>query len=380
MENQAVAAREALKDFMVSQGLELVWLSFYRTAASVRHGGNSQLQTWLRSLVTPEKKRERGLFFKLLGRAISFEQSGISGIGVTLAWQIATLFEQTDCCSGQARYEWLAEMYALTGPERKCFPGLEEVLFFLTGEKRARFEKMVGEKVSHHQRQFVLEWLRRIGLGLMLFSWALYAIFDFSGSLPAFWLLIGGIALIGIWEVISLTRDYPLWQQIAFAVGWSLLIDAVIGLRLMQPLVLILAIFVGAGYDVVAMAFGRVFDPNHTRPIFPQLSDRKTIIGTLAGFLGSWLCGLSWQMGWLPNWSLGWTLLAIIPGSLFAFVGDLIPSTIKKELGIRHSGERLPRWAQVFGSHGGALDRCLSVLCTAGWVAGVAFLRHFFNP
>lgn len=231
------------------------------------------------------------------------------------------------------------------------------------------------EEGRPRQQRLLWHWCRRITLGLFLFTWALMAISERAGALLAFWLLIGPIGFLGAWEMAAICRPRGLTAQVGCTAVWLGLVGATVWLRLTEPLLLLWAIYLGGGYDVVALATGRLCDPNHRYPLIPSLSQRKTVAGTLGGLGGSWLCGASWQLAWLPEWTLGWVVLTMLPGSAWAFLGDLLPSALKKQASVRHSGEVLPRWAQVFGSHGGALDRCLSVLATAGWIAFITWLR-----
>ena len=223
-------------------------------------------------------------------------------------------------------------------------------------------------------------WAKRIGFGLFLFSWAWYGMLNRTGSLTAFCFLMSTVAIIGAWEIVKLSNEISLFQR-ASALGiWCLLVASTVGLRLENPLLLLLAIYAGAGYDTCALAIGQLFDPRHLHPLFPTLSQRKTLAATVGGIHGGWLCAWSFQLAWLPEWSFGWSMLAIMPCPFLAFLGDLAPSVAKKRLGLRHSGETLPRWAQVFGSHGGALDRCLSILLPVIWIALVTSLRKISLP
>ena len=374
---QAIAACEALMSFMDQEGLRTVWLPFYRTAATVRHAGSRELQSWLRGLIEPGQKQKRERFIHLLGTAIQLDVPGLAGLGENLARQVAMLFEHTDAASGRPHYDWLAEFWALTSMERRSYPKLTssvDVFLEAIAGQRAAFEATV-RRYERRRLELVLGWTRRILLGLLLFTWAIYSTLDYRGSLLSFRLLMAVLGLLGSWEILGLSRHYRPWQQTTLIAIWLSLMAIVIALRGFVPYVLIWAIYLAGGYDAVAMAFGRFFDPNHQKPILPQLSDRKTMAGTIAGFLGSWLCGLSWWSAWLPNWSLTWALLAILLGPMMAFVGDVLPSSAKKQSGLRHSGQSLPRWAQIFGSHGGAVDRGLSHLMVATWLGILTLIR-----
>jgi phosphatidate cytidylyltransferase len=117
--------------------------------------------------------------------------------------------------------------------------------------------------------------------------------------------------------------------------------------------------------DTAAYAGGRLFG---RRRLAPALSPNKTIeglaFGLVGGTLGFWFAGL--YQDWLPG------LDALLMGmciAILAPIGDLFESAIKRDLGIEDSGN-------VFGPHGGLLDRLDAVLFTvvAGYYLSVAFV------
>jgi phosphatidate cytidylyltransferase len=117
--------------------------------------------------------------------------------------------------------------------------------------------------------------------------------------------------------------------------------------------------------DTAAYAGGRLFGRH---PLAPALSPNKTLEGLAFGFVGGtmgfWFAGL--YQDWLPG------LDALLMGmcvAVLAPVGDLFESLIKRDLGVKDSGN-------VFGPHGGLLDRVDAVLFTvvAGYYLSVAFV------
>ncbi|WP_251977238.1 phosphatidate cytidylyltransferase [Salinicola avicenniae] len=93
------------------------------------------------------------------------------------------------------------------------------------------------------------------------------------------------------------------------------------------------------------------------RPILPRVSPNKTWGGFLgggltvtlcAGLVGPYLTGMSWS-------------LALAAGAVIAvcgFFGDVVISSVKRDLGIKDTGQLIP-------GHGGILDRLDSIIYTA---------------
>src|SRR5215212_8312128 len=105
--------------------------------------------------------------------------------------------------------------------------------------------------------------------------------------------------------------------------------------------------------DTAAYAGGRLFG---RRPLAPALSPNKTVEGLVFGFVGGTM-GF-WFAGLYQDWLAG--LDALVMGMCIAVVapmGDLFESMIKRDLNIKDTGN-------VFGPHGGLLDRLDALLFT----------------
>ena len=117
--------------------------------------------------------------------------------------------------------------------------------------------------------------------------------------------------------------------------------------------------------DTSAYAVGRMIGRH---PLAPDLSPNKTMEGLIGGFVGGtmgfWFAGL--YQDWLPGVD---ALLMGMVIAVLAPIGDLFESMIKRDLGVKDSGN-------VFGPHGGLLDRLDAVLFTvvAGYYLSVAFV------
>ena len=113
----------------------------------------------------------------------------------------------------------------------------------------------------------------------------------------------------------------------------------------------LLACFLIVATDIGSYVIGRRLGRHPLSPISPG----KTMEGALGGMFCSLLVGatggmaLGWPMGWLSGGVLG----AVV--ALFAMVGDLTESMLKRDAGLKDSGDAIP-------GHGGILDRIDSYL------------------
>lgn len=84
-------------------------------------------------------------------------------------------------------------------------------------------------------------------------------------------------------------------------------------------------------------------------PLFPRISPNKTWEGSTGGVVVTF--GIAWLLSqFIKDLSLNdWLILAVLV-SIFASIGDLIESMLKRSLGVKDSGTIMP-------GHGGFLDR-----------------------
>ncbi len=125
----------------------------------------------------------------------------------------------------------------------------------------------------------------------------------------------------------------------------------------------------GASYVVMTMMFawwgdtggyfaGRYFGKH---PLYPAVSPKKTIEGSIGGLGGSLLGALCAHFWFLPSISLLDALvLAVVAGAL-GQAGDLSESLIKRSTGVKDSGQIVP-------GHGGILDRVDALMVTSAVV------------
>jgi phosphatidate cytidylyltransferase len=124
----------------------------------------------------------------------------------------------------------------------------------------------------------------------------------------------------------------------------------------------IIAFFSTFGCDTAAFLVGRIWGKHH---FMPDISPAKTREGAIGGFLGAIASALI--LGMIFDFTVG------APASypkiaftgcligIFAQLGDLVESLLKRTAGTKDSGKLLP-------GHGGILDRMDSILLT-GFIA-----------
>lgn len=117
--------------------------------------------------------------------------------------------------------------------------------------------------------------------------------------------------------------------------------------------------------DVSQFLFGKAFGK---RKIVPAVSPNKTWAGFLGGvFVTTGLALLLFPL--LTPYTWPFALFAGLIISIFGFIGDVNVSALKRDLGVKDSGQALP-------GHGGILDRIDSLTYTAPLV--FHFTSYFY--
>lgn len=128
---------------------------------------------------------------------------------------------------------------------------------------------------------------------------------------------------------------------------------------------LLLLLLLTEGNDVLQYVTGRLFG---RRRVAPTVSPGKTVEGLLGGIAGTALLAL--LLGPVLSPWRGTEALALGAGlALAGFLGDLTVSAIKRDLGVKDSGDLLP-------GHGGVLDRVDSLVFTAPLFFHVTWYWH----
>ncbi|MFH1003450.1 MAG: phosphatidate cytidylyltransferase [Chloroflexota bacterium] len=136
---------------------------------------------------------------------------------------------------------------------------------------------------------------------------------------------------------------------------------------------LLLALLATIASDSTAFFVGRALGRHH---LAPRISPAKTWEGAVGGVLGAVLVSLLFRLPtlfYLPL-SYGQALLLGLLVSIFAQVGDLVESLLKRQTGVKDSGRLVP-------GHGGILDR-IDGLIFAGvlvYYYGLAYQAGWLN-
>ncbi len=107
------------------------------------------------------------------------------------------------------------------------------------------------------------------------------------------------------------------------------------------------AILVILSTDTGAYFFGRAFGKNK---LWPQISPKKTIEGALGGIFVACIVAILFHQFFPVHDSLLLVIVVTVIASVFAQIGDLVESAIKRHYNVKDSGKLLP-------GHGGILDR-----------------------
>lgn len=118
--------------------------------------------------------------------------------------------------------------------------------------------------------------------------------------------------------------------------------------------------------DVAQYIWGKRFG---RRQIAPTISPKKTWAGFLGGVFTTLVCAC--LLRFLSHFSLAHALFSGVLIATAGFIGDLVMSAIKRDVGVKDSGQLIP-------GHGGMLDRIDSLTYTAPLF--FHFISYTFYP
>jgi phosphatidate cytidylyltransferase len=132
-----------------------------------------------------------------------------------------------------------------------------------------------------------------------------------------------------------------------------------------QALVLYL-VFLTEMNDIAQYIWGKSFGK---RKIAPTISPKKTWAGFIGGVITTVVLAVALQF--LSGLSLPYSIAAGLLISLSGFVGDLVMSAVKRDVGVKDASHLIP-------GHGGMLDRIDSLSYSAPLF--FHFISYFFYP
>jgi phosphatidate cytidylyltransferase len=204
--------------------------------------------------------------------------------------------------------------------------------------------------------------LRLWGLGATLLVFA-----QTSSVLPASWTVPVLVAVTTSGLLMTLARAAPV-ETAGLRSGWALAGPLYLG-GLFGTIALLFKHPQGGEWVVLAMLYafwsdtagyfvGRSFGKHR---LYPVVSPKKTVEGSIGGLGGALLGGLIAHFWFLPELPLFNAIVLSLVAAAAGQAGDLCESLLKRSVGVKDSGTLLP-------GHGGILDRVDALLFSSAVV------------
>lgn len=133
-----------------------------------------------------------------------------------------------------------------------------------------------------------------------------------------------------------------------------------------EQVFLFFLIFLTQFNDVAQFTWGKLFGRHK---VVPSVSPNKTVEGLLGGVATTTLLG--WAIApYLTPLGMPMSLLAGTMIGLAGFVGDVVISAVKRDIGVKDSGRLIP-------GHGGIMDRIDSLTFTAPLFFHFIYYLHY---
>ncbi|MBK5142851.1 phosphatidate cytidylyltransferase [Budviciaceae bacterium BWR-B9] len=132
------------------------------------------------------------------------------------------------------------------------------------------------------------------------------------------------------------------------------------------PLLVIFLVVLTECNDIAQYLWGKSFG---RIKVIPKVSPNKTLEGLVGGVVTTMF--LAWLLGGILTPLNGWesVLVGLLIG-VTGFIGDVVMSAVKRDIGVKDSGKLLP-------GHGGILDRLDSLIYTAPLFFHVLYYLHY---
>jgi CDP-diglyceride synthetase len=175
--------------------------------------------------------------------------------------------------------------------------------------------------------------------------------------------IVGAAVVIATlcWYLFGLTKRTPVANFAATVMGWAWVgLSGGFATLLLDPHVfpdrhgvayLLGAIVATVAYDVGGYAFGSWIG---SRPLAPSVSPNKTYEGLAGGCFAAVAVSVA-VVSRMHPWTIAHSLELGLVVAVFAPLGDLAESMVKRDIGVKDMGTLLP-------AHGGMLDRVDSLL------------------